>query len=56
MHNAPPTVDFAEAHGQSRLQLFSLAVGVDAGAPPYRSSERYVLPGSDLQVVKVIGD
>src|SRR5580692_2199435 len=56
MNNAPPTVKLSETHGQTKFELFPLAVQVDARAPPYRRSEGHVFPGSDLHVVKVKGD
>src|ERR1700687_4979724 len=56
MHNAPPSINLSETHGQSKFQLFPLAVRVDARAPSYRRGEGHVLPRSDLHVVKVKGD
>jgi hypothetical protein len=56
VHDAPLPIHFAEAHGQSKLQLFPLSVRVDASALSYRRGKGYVLPCSDLYVVKVKGD
>ena len=56
MHNAPSSIDFAEAHGQSKIQRFSLTVCADAGALSYRRGKGHIVPSSDLQVVKVNGN
>src|SRR5882762_2537054 len=53
MNNAPPATNLSETHGQSKFELFPLAMRVDARTPPYRRSEGHVFPGSDLHIVKV---
>jgi hypothetical protein len=37
MHNAPRTINLSETHGQSKFQVFALAVRVDTRAPSYLS-------------------
>jgi hypothetical protein len=56
MNNAPPTINLSETHGQSKFELFPLAIRVDARASPCRRSEGHAFPGGDFHVVKVKGD
>jgi hypothetical protein len=56
MHNAPPTSIFSQTRGQSKFQLFPLAVPADARAPSNGRGERHVFPRSDLYVSKVKRD
>src|SRR2546425_13281482 len=56
MNNAPPTINLSETHGQSKFQLFPLALRVDARTPSYRRGEGHILPSSNLHGVKVKGD
>jgi hypothetical protein len=56
MHNAPPTINLLETHGQSKFQFFALAVRVEACAPSYRRGEGHFFPSRDFHVVKVKGD
>jgi hypothetical protein len=56
MNDAPPTINLSETHGQSKFQLFSLAVRVNVLALPYRRGEGHILPRSNLHVMKVKSD
>jgi hypothetical protein len=56
MHNAPPTINLSETHGQSKFQLFPLALRVDVNASSYCRGESHVLPHSNLHIVKITPD
>jgi len=55
MHHAPPTINLAEAHRQSEVHLFGLAIRTNPGAPPCCRSKGPRPSGSDPHIVKVKG-
>jgi hypothetical protein len=56
VHDAPSAVNLAQAHGQTKLQRFQLAVRIETDAPPYGRSEGNIFPAVDSHVVKIKGD
>jgi hypothetical protein len=53
---SPSAIDFADAHGQSKSQIFPPSDRVDTGALSYCRGEGQVFPGSDFQAAKFIRD
>jgi hypothetical protein len=52
VHDAPPAINFAQTHRQSKFEGFTFAVRIDVDAPPYCGSEGDILTASDLHIVE----
>ena len=52
VHDAPPAINFAQTHRQSKSEGFTFAVRIDVDAPPYCGSEGDILTASDLHIVE----
>jgi hypothetical protein len=52
VHDAPPAINFAQTHRQSKFEGFTFAVRIDVDAPPNCGSEGDILTASDLHIVE----
>ena len=52
VHDAPPAINFAQTHRQSKFEGFTFAVRIDVDAPPNCGSEGDILTASDFHIVE----